>query len=137
LLILDTDVAETRRQLDLLVIVVPSAYAPETLSGLPRDTFPNEMRLTARKGILPYNKLLLNDYLKLFVDLPMDDYFMVMGPCHAEEVASEILSYLSFSGMDTRKAENIASLFSTEALNTVVNNDVIGVQYAAVLKNIY
>ncbi len=137
LLNLNTDVAETIRQSDLLVIVVPSAYVPETLSGLPRDTFRNKMVLSAIKGILPYNNLLLNDYLKLFFDLPMDDYFTVMGPCHAEEVASEKLSYLTFSGMDTRKAENIASLFSTEALNTVVNNDVIGVQYAAVLKNIY
>jgi glycerol-3-phosphate dehydrogenase (NAD(P)+) len=61
----------------------------------------------------------------------------VLGPCHAEEVAAEKLSYLTFSGMDESAAGNIASYFKTEYLNTVVNTDVSGVQYAAVLKNIY
>jgi glycerol-3-phosphate dehydrogenase (NAD(P)+) len=60
-----------------------------------------------------------------------------MGPCHAEEVAGEKLSYLTFSGLNENEAEEIASNFKTDYINTVVNHDVIGVQYAAVLKNIY
>jgi len=60
-----------------------------------------------------------------------------MGPCHAEEVAAEKLSYLTFSGLDEEMATKISAHFSTPYLNTVVNNDVFGVQYAAVLKNIY
>jgi glycerol-3-phosphate dehydrogenase (NAD(P)+) len=60
-----------------------------------------------------------------------------MGPCHAEEVAAEKLSYLTFSGIDGAAAAKIAECFNTEYLNTVINEDVYGVQYAAILKNIY
>src|SRR5688572_13376825 len=60
-----------------------------------------------------------------------------MGPCHAEEVAAEKLSYLTFSGVDVPTTETIAASFTTEYLNTTISNDVFGVQYAAVLKNIY
>ena len=34
-------------------------------------------------------------------------------------------------------AEEIASHFKTDYINTVINHDILGVQYAAVLKNIY
>ena len=60
-----------------------------------------------------------------------------MGPCHAEEVASEKLSYLTFSGNDVPTTGKIASYFKTPYLNTIVNNDIYGVQFAAILKNIY
>src|SRR5262249_45358512 len=70
-------------------------------------------------------------------DISLSDYYTVMGPCHAEEVAAEKLSYLTFSGEDVTCAGEIASYFATEYLNTVINNDIYGVQYAAILKNIY
>jgi glycerol-3-phosphate dehydrogenase (NAD(P)+) len=60
-----------------------------------------------------------------------------MGPCHAEEVAAEKLSYLTFSGRNVEATREIAACFTTEYLNTVVNRDVYGVQFAAILKNIY
>jgi glycerol-3-phosphate dehydrogenase (NAD(P)+) len=79
----------------------------------------------------------LNDYLADNFGFDLKDYFTVLGPCHAEEVASEKLSYLTFSGTDEETAAQIATHFQTQYLNTVVNKDVLGVQYAAVLKNIY
>jgi glycerol-3-phosphate dehydrogenase (NAD(P)+) len=60
-----------------------------------------------------------------------------MGPCHAEEVAAERLSYLTFAGTNELRTKQVASFFSTPYINTVVSNDVDGVQYAAVLKNVY
>lgn len=69
--------------------------------------------------------------------LLLENYFAVLGPCHAEEVASEKLSYLTFSGVDVVMAEQIATLFRTNYINTIINPDILGVQYAAVLKNIY
>jgi glycerol-3-phosphate dehydrogenase (NAD(P)+) len=89
------------------------------------------------KGILPSGNQLLNDYLSEKFALRPEDYFAVLGPCHAEEVAAEKLSYLTFTGMDQAMAGTIASYFKTEYLNTMVNTDIWGVQYAAVLKNIY
>ncbi len=61
----------------------------------------------------------------------------MLGPCHAEEVAQERLSYLTFTGVDVKMAAIIAAYFKTPYINTVVNKDIYGVQYAAVLKNIY
>ncbi len=69
--------------------------------------------------------------------MPLQNYFAVLGPCHAEEVAAEKLSYLTFSGTDETVAGDLAALFKTPYINTIVNNDIVGVQYAAVLKNIY
>ena len=137
LLNLQTGIAETIAASDCVLIAVPSAYVTDTLSNLPKNAFEGKKVISAVKGILPANNLLLNDYLKNEYHLPLSDYFTVMGPCHAEEVAAEKLSYLTFSGIDVTMGEQIASCFNTEYLNTIVNSDVYGVQYAAVLKNIY
>lgn len=134
---LSTDIAVTVAASDCILIATPSAYVTATLSKLPAHAFEGKKVLSAVKGILPDNNLLLNDHLKQAFNLPLSDYFTVMGPCHAEEVASEKLSYLTFSGIDVPMAEKIAACFTTPYLNTVVNPDVYGVQYAAVLKNIY
>ncbi|MFT3825743.1 MAG: NAD(P)-binding domain-containing protein [Chitinophagaceae bacterium] len=137
LLQLTTNAAEAIEGSDTVLICIPSAYVLDTISDLDKAIWANKRIVSAIKGILPQDNLLLNDYLQQQYDVTRDNYFTVMGPCHAEEVASEKLSYLTFSGNDVTTAGEIASCFNTEYLNTVVNNDVYGVQYAAVLKNIY
>lgn len=137
LLQLTTNIHDVVEDSDCIVVAVPSAYIVETLSGLPNGAFAGKKIVSAIKGILPHNNKLLNDFFAEQFALPLDSYFTVMGPCHAEEVAAEKLSYLTFSGKDIPQAQDIASCFNTEYLNTIVNNDVIGVQYAAILKNIY
>ncbi|MEO6290010.1 MAG: NAD(P)H-dependent glycerol-3-phosphate dehydrogenase [Ginsengibacter sp.] len=137
LLHLSADVEEVIRTVDYLVFAVPSAYVTGVLGRLPKDIFENKKIISAVKGILPDDNLLLNDYLKNEYDFPLNNYFTVLGPCHAEEVAAEKLSYLTFSGIDEKAAGNIAACFKTPYLNTIHNADIYGVQYAAVLKNIY
>lgn len=134
---LSTDVSEVIASSDCLVIAVPSAYVIDTLKKAGKDSFKGKKVVSAIKGILPENNLLLNEYLKQQYNFSAEDYFTVMGPCHAEEVAAEKLSYLTFSGIDTDAAAQVAKCFTTEYLNTIVNNDVAGVQFAAILKNIY
>ena len=137
LLTLDSDVSKVIRDCDHLVLAVPSAYIEETLAGLPSDAFRGKKVISAVKGILPGVNRLLNDYLETRFQLPLADYFTIMGPCHAEEVAAEKLSYLTLSGIDPITTAEIAERFNAPYLNTIVNDDVYGVQYAAVLKNIY
>ncbi|HMH24765.1 MAG TPA: NAD(P)H-dependent glycerol-3-phosphate dehydrogenase [Puia sp.] len=137
LLTLSSEVKDTIAASDCLIIAVPSAYITDTLDALDRDIFEGKKLVSAVKGILPEHNLLLNEYLAERFHMDIADYFTVMGPCHAEEVAAEKLSYLTFSGQDETFTREIASYFKTEYLNTVVNNDVSGVQFAAVLKNIY
>ena len=137
LLHLTTDLEEVVNNADCLIIVIPSAFAVEVLGKLPKSIFRNKKIVSAIKGILPANNLLLNDYLKNDFGVSLKNYFTVLGPCHAEEVAAEKLSYLTFSGIDEQKTIDIASRFKTPYLNTIHNTDIYGVQYAAVLKNIY
>lgn len=134
---LHLDVGEVCRKSDCIVVAVPSAYAMDILKGASKDLFAGKKILSAIKGILPDNNLLLNEYLEKEVDISPENYFTVMGPCHAEEVAAEKLSYLTFSGKDESLTKKIAACFKTDYLNIVTNNDVTGVQFAAVLKNIY
>ena len=136
-LALTTDPSEVFAASTHIVIAVPSAYVLSTLSTVDPLLFRNRKVISAVKGIPPEDNLLLNDHLRQSVGLPSEDYFTIMGPCHAEEVAAEKLSYLTFSGAREKETEALAANFRSRYLNTVVNTDVYGVQYAAVLKNIY
>lgn len=137
LLSLSTDINAVVAETDCLIIAVPSAYLSEALKPLTPDALNDKKIVSAVKGILPEQNLLLNDYLKKQFNVGINNYFTIMGPCHAEEVAAEKLSYLTFSGMDEEATIGIANHFKTPYLNAIINHDVYGVQYAAVLKNIY
>lgn len=134
---LENDIAKVVEACDVLVIAVPSAFAEDALKQLKREAFQGKKIMSAIKGILPSQNQLLNDFLFEYFDVALKDYVTILGPCHAEEVASEKLSYLTFSGIDEGTATTLAAYFKTEYMNTVTNHDVIGVQYAAILKNIY
>ncbi|MEO7523932.1 MAG: NAD(P)H-dependent glycerol-3-phosphate dehydrogenase [Ferruginibacter sp.] len=134
---LTSDAADVIRNCDCIVIAIPSAYALDVLSALEKNIFAGKKILSAIKGILPQQNLLLNDYLKDNFNVQLENYFAVLGPCHAEEVAAEKLSYLTFTGVDEKVTREIAGNFKNRYLNTVQNKDIYGVQYAAVLKNIY
>jgi glycerol-3-phosphate dehydrogenase (NAD(P)+) len=134
---LTTNADEVIQNSDCIVIAVPSAYADDVLKHLPKNIFDGKKIISAIKGILPQSNLLLNEYLKQHFNVPIENYFAVLGPCHAEEVAAEKLSYLTFSGVDEKLTNQIANYFKTPYLNTITNNDIYGVQYAAILKNIY
>ena len=137
LLNMQTDVRAVIAASDCIVLAMPSAYVGDAFKGLAADSFHGKKIVSAVKGILPENNQLANDYFSTGFGLPFKDYFTVMGPCHAEEVAAEKLSYLTFSGTDEPVTAAISRCFKTDYLNVIVNTDVLGVQYAAVLKNIY
>jgi len=122
---------------NVLIVAVPSAYIHSILTTLNTDAFKNKKVVSAIKGLLPDHNELLNEYLSKTFSVQLEDYFAVLGPCHAEEIAAEKLSYLTFSGIDEVTAHSIAAHFHNDYLNTVVSHDIMGVQYAAVLKNIY
>lgn len=137
LLYLFNDVQQVVDASDLLILAVPSAYIQNVLEQVDKKALKNKKILSAIKGLVPGPDVLLNDYLQKQFGLPLKNYFAVLGPSHAEEVAAEKLSYLTFSGVDEATTEQIAVLFGTTYINTIINADILGVQYAAVLKNIY
>ncbi len=137
LLRLSTSAAEVVEKSDCIIIAVPSAYTSSVLLSLDKRVLQNKKIISAVKGILPEQNLLLNEFLEKEFAFPIENYFAILGPCHAEEIAAEKLSYLTFSGTDKIATHQIAMQFTTSYINTVENNDIFGVQYAAILKNIY
>ena len=136
-LAMSSDIREVIKNSDVLVIAIPSAYVESSFQKLKPEDWKGKKVVSAIKGLLPGKDILLNYYMQQQFELPLDNYFAVLGPCHAEEVAQEKLSYLTFSGNDIMTASEIASHFTTPYISTIVNHDILGVQYAAVLKNIY
>ncbi len=137
LLAMDDNLQTVINNSDALVVCIPSSYLSIHFDALPATIFNGKKIISAVKGVLPGSNLLLNEYLAGQFNVAVADFYNIMGPCHAEEVAAEKLSYLTFSGEDVSTAENIAEYFKTYYLNTVVSHDIWGTQYAAVLKNIY
>lgn len=132
-----TDVRSVVSQSDWVIICIPSAFLKEVLEQLSPDAFRNKYIVSGVKGMIVEDNLLLNDYLSKKFTVPTENYFCITGPCHAEEVAAEKLSYITISGQHREDAELIASRFTTGYLKTIVNDDIWGAQYAAVLKNVY
>ncbi|CAL1520874.1 NAD(P)H-dependent glycerol-3-phosphate dehydrogenase [Chitinophaga sp. MM2321] len=137
LLTLSSDLQAVVAACDELVLAVPSAFLEEVLGRLPATALQNKRIISAIKGLVPGRNILINEYLEQFFQLPATQYFTLTGPCHAEEVANEKLSYLTFSGVHQEQAQEVADKFASSYLQTIVNTDMIGVQLAAVLKNIY
>ena len=136
-LLLSTKIEQVILESDVVIIAIPSAYTGDVLGSLPKNIFENKKVLSAVKGILPADNDLLNHYLEKNFAFSIENYFALLGPCHAEEVAAEKLSYLTFTGLDNETTKAIAAFFKTKYINTIINNDIYGVQYAAILKNIY
>lgn len=122
---------------DIILVGVPSAFVIDIIQQIDPQLLASKTILSAIKGILPEHYVLLNDYLAQLVALPLQQYCCISGPCHAEEVAADKLSYLTFASASEEVASNIAAMFYSPKLKTIVSTDVYGVQYAAVLKNIY
>jgi glycerol-3-phosphate dehydrogenase (NAD(P)+) len=134
---LSSNINEVVAHAEILVIAVPSAYLEAALQQIEPQALQGKKIVSAVKGMIPSTNQLLNEYLAEHFRFPLTDYYTVLGPCHAEEVAAEKLSYLTFSGINEDMARQLATNFQTPYINTITNHDVIGVQYAAILKNIY
>ncbi|MBS1616778.1 MAG: glycerol-3-phosphate dehydrogenase, partial [Bacteroidetes bacterium] len=122
---------------DTLIFAVPSAFAGDVLAQIDATQLKGKTMVSAIKGILPEAQQLLSDFLKSRYDFPLSSYVAITGPCHAEEVAAERLSYLTFSGLNESLAAKVAAAFSNSYIHAAHNHDIWGAQYAAVLKNIY
>lgn len=132
-----SELAAIFEQCDTIIFCVPAAYAQNVLHQFSKEQLLGKTIISAIKGILPEHNQLLNDYLVTQFDFDIQNYVSITGPCHAEEVASERLSYLTFSCLDENKAEQVAALFTNNYIRTSFNHDIWGAQLASVLKNIY
>lgn len=133
---LTDDVNEAIEDAEVVFVVVPSAYLPVWLGDL-RDGFGDRFVVTAVKGIVPGLHLTATEYVNRKFSVPYSRLGVISGPCHAEEVALERLSYLTFSCKAIPVASRIASLFRTSYIRTILSTDIYGTEYSAIIKNIY
>ena len=133
---ISNDINSIVNESDILIFVIPSAFIHKELEQLTVD-ITNKTIVSAVKGIIPESGLLVGEHFHDIYKIPFENIAVIGGPCHAEEVALERLSYLTISCFDSDKAESIAKSLSSSYIKTKISDDIIGVEYAAMLKNIY
>nr|WP_321248355.1 NAD(P)H-dependent glycerol-3-phosphate dehydrogenase [uncultured Psychroserpens sp.] len=133
---LSNDMNEIADWADILVFVIPSAFIHAELEKLTVD-ISNKTIVSAVKGIMPETGKLVGEQFHDVYNIPFENIAVIAGPCHAEEVALERLSYLTISCSDAEKAQTIADALSSDYIKTKISDDVIGTEYAVMLKNIY
>lgn len=121
---------------DLIVLAIPSPYLKQSLNDITVD-ISQKMVISAVKGMIPDENLLVTEYMHQHFNIPMENLGVIAGPCHAEEIALERLSYLTVGCKDIVKAREWSKLFDTPYVRTTPSNDVEGLEYASVMKNIY
>ena len=133
---LSNDINEIAEWADVLIFVIPSAFIYNELEKLNID-ISNKVVVSAVKGIIPETGFLVGEHFHDHYKIPFNNIGVIAGPCHAEEVALERLSYLTISCADTTKAEALANALSSRYIKTKTSDDIIGTEYAVMLKNIY
>lgn len=135
-LFVSTDINAVVEDADVVVLVVPSAFLKDSLVNL---TVPLKEKIvfSSIKGIVPGDNLIVGEYLHQRHGVPFEQIGVIAGPCHAEEVALERLSYLTLACADMENARQLSEAMTADYIITRLSDDIYGTEYAAILKNIY
>jgi glycerol-3-phosphate dehydrogenase (NAD(P)+) len=122
---------------DTLIFAVPSPFLKQHLKKIKTRLDNNKFIVSAIKGIVPDENMLVSEYFAEYYKVPIDNIAVLGGPCHAEEIALERLSYITIACADTEKVKPLSDVFRNQYLKNTVCRDVSGIEYASVLKNVY
>ena len=121
---------------DILIIAIPSPFLKQHLKKL-KKKLSNKIIISAIKGIVPDENLIVSEYFEKIYNLPKENIAVLAGPCHAEEVALERLSYITIGSPLRERARILASRFETSFVKTSISDDIYGIEMSSVMKNIY
>jgi len=121
---------------EILLFATPSPFLKQHLKKL-NQPISDKLIVTAIKGIVPDENLLVSDYFNKEYNVPMENIVAIGGPCHAEEVALERLSYLTIACTNKERARSVAQKFTCAFVKTTISDDICGVEYSSTLKNVY
>lgn len=133
---ISTDINEVVSCCDWIILAIPSVFLVSELKRI-NQPIDEKIIVSGIKGILPESKLIVGDHLNQYFKLPWEQFIVISGPSHAEEVALERLSYLTLSSENRVNSELLQQMMNTSYLKIKISKDVIGSEYAATLKNIY
>lgn len=132
----NTDIQAVIAAADWVILAVPAAFVQQSLSDLPKDTFAGKVVVSAIKGMVPKQNMLITDYMESRFQVPNSHQLVIAGPCHAEEVAQEKQSYLTIGSHDPETAERFCQLLRNRYVKANPLDDLDGIEYCAVMKNI-
>lgn len=133
---LTTDINTAVEEAQYLILAIPSAFLEGELLKL-KHPLTHKVIYSAIKGIVPESGLIVGEHLHKKYGVPYAHFGVIAGPCHAEEVALERLSYLTIACQDTPTARRLAKHFDNNYIRCSISQDTVGIEYAAMLKNIY
>lgn len=133
---LTSNINEAIKYADYIIFAIPSAFLSSELSKL-TESIKDKVIFSAIKGIVPETSLIVGEHFNKEYGIPFENIGVITGPCHAEEVALERLSYLTIACGDSAKAKIVANCLSGNYIKAKISDDIIGTEYAAMLKNIY
>ncbi len=133
---LSNDINELIEYADYLIFVIPSAFVQDELNKI-TISLEGKVLFSAIKGIIPQSGLIVGKHFHDKMNVPFENIGVITGPCHAEEVALERLSYLTIACQDETKAAILGKCLSSDYIKTKTSDDIIGTEYAAMLKNIF
>lgn len=136
-LVLSTQLEATLAQADWIIIATPAAFLEEAFKGIGPTHFANKVVFSAVKGIIPAYNAIPARFIHKSFGVPYDKIGIISGPCHAEEVAMERLSYLTLACQDASLAQQMATALSCRYIKTTTSDDLFGTEFSAVLKNVY
>lgn len=134
---LSSDLKSVIAACDFILLNVPAAFLKEALKDISPSDLKGKKIISAIKGIVPDENMIIGEFINQQFHVPFNDIIVISGPCHAEEVALEKLSYLTIASQDTELASHFSSMLNTRYIKTNVSDDIFGTEYAAVLKNIF
>ncbi|MBO4234704.1 glycerol-3-phosphate dehydrogenase [Riemerella anatipestifer] len=131
-----TDVNQLVSACEVIILATPSIYLSDSLEKMTCD-YSNKLFVSAIKGIVPKHNDIVAHYLRDQFQIGFRNQAVIAGPCHAEEVAMERLSYLTVATVEEENAQKLKDLFSSSYIKVSTSSDILGNEYSAILKNIY
>jgi len=131
-----TDIGAVVAAADWVILAVPAAFVQQALADLGQSAFSGKVIVSAIKGMIPKENILITDYMARKFEVPNTHQLVIAGPCHAEEVALEKQSYLTIGSHDLATAERFCQLLRNRYVKANALDDLDGVEYCAVMKNI-
>lgn len=134
---ISTDLIAIIDQADIVIIATPSAFIKTLFENIPENLFDGKVVFSAVKGIIPEYNAIPARYIHKTFGTPYEKIGIISGPCHAEEVALERLSYLTIACQTDSIAEELAEMLACRYIKTTTSDDLFGTELSAVLKNVY
>ncbi len=129
------DINEIVRRSDVLIFAIPSAFLKSAMSTLTED-MSGKFVISAIKGLIPDENMIVGSWINKTLGVPIEHIGVISGPCHAEEVSLERLSYLTLACQNLKLAREFAQIITCSFIKTTISDDIYGTEFAAVLKNI-